>query len=206
MLLSAMIVKVRTEAGIDATDAVIRAWLLDRIERMIVAAKWRRAEVAYANTVANVATYVKPADVVDVEAVKVNGEPYTLASIEELWDLKQGIRWLRGRGGVFAPYYAADGSTDGIELFSAPASTGLPIVALCSLKPPVTADNAEPPVPTDLQHGIWEGAIADGLSLMDEALEAAAVWEARFEDARAELERRRKSLIGSGPVQIRVHY
>lgn len=197
-----MILKVRAEGGIDAGDDVIRGWLLDRIERMVVEAKWRRAEVAFASTTAGDATYANPANVVDVESVKVDGEPYGLATINELWDLKQGNAVLRGRGGVFAPWYSSDGSAEGIELWPVPDAAGLDIVALCAIKPATTADASEPPVPSEFHYGIWGGAIADGLGLTEERLSAAGFWEAKFETATAKLAARRKSLIGSGPIQI----
>lgn len=197
-----MIVKVRVEGGIDAGDDVIRGWLLDRIERMVVEAKWRLAEVAFADTQAGVATYTNPSDVVDVAAVSVDGEPFDLSTVEELWDLKQGNKWLRGRGGVFAPYYSEDGSAEGIELWDVPDTAGLPIVALCAVRPPVTVDGAEPPVPSEFHYGIWGGAIADGLGLTEERLNAASFWEAKWSEATEKLRARRKSLIGSGPIQI----
>lgn len=204
MTVAEMIAKVQSEAGIDADDATVRGWILDRIRRMIAAAQSRRELVAMATTTVGDATYPVPDDIVDIRTLWVDNSRYARQSIEEVVELQQGRAQLHGADGAWAPQYGGDAS-EGVTIWPTPDRSGDAIEALAAVLPPDTADGAEPPIPEDLQHGVWEGAIADGLSLMDED-PAAAEWEARFLSAVEQLMQRHTSKYGSGPGQIRVRY
>jgi hypothetical protein len=205
-----IIAQVRSQGGIDASSDVVRGWVLDRIDRLVSRSHYKRAVRAVGTTVAGESEYALEEEIVDLAKLKVDGVPYTLASIEELWDLKNGVAYQRGRGGggFFAPSYSSSGSdaAEGFELFPEPDTDGLDIRALVSLRPDVTPDGEEPPIPREFHHYIRAGAIADGLALMDERIGEAGAFEEVFEQGVVELSKRRKSRIGSGPQQIPIRY
>lgn len=204
-----IISQVRSQGGIDASTDVVRGWVLDRHDRLITRARYRKAKYALGNTAAGDAEYALPEIVVDLDKLAVNGVPYTLASIEELWTLQNGGSYRLGPsgGGFFAPRYGdtGDQSSEGFELFPTPEEV-LPITGLVALRPTVPNDSEEPRCPREFHHYIRAGAIADGLALMDERISEAGAYEEVFEQGIAELSARRKSRIGSGPQQIPVRF
>jgi hypothetical protein len=205
-----IIAQVRSQGGIDASSDVVRGWVLDRIDRLVSRSKYRIAIQSVGTTAVGQEEYALDEDIVDLAKLKVDGVPYTLASIEELWDLKNGVAYTRGRGGggFFAPSYGTTGddSADGFEIFPAPETAGLGMRGLVALRPEVTPDSSEPPIPREFHHYIRAGAIADGLALMDERIAEAGAFEEVFEQGVVELSKRRKSRIGSGPQQIPIRY
>lgn len=201
--LAEMRVQVKAEGGIDAPDATVDGWLNDRYRRLVTASKWRQSKVELGPTAAAQSTYEKPADVVDITTIWVDSAKYIPASVEEMVELQQNRAHLIDADGAFGDEYGPDGE-ELVELFPTPDTNDLTIIALAAVAPPVLEADEPPVVPDEFMHFIVEGAIADGLGRMDERLAEAADWEVKFQTGVELLEQRRNSLIGSGPIPIRM--
>lgn len=187
---------------VDEDDDVIRGWVLDRIRRMISKAKWRKESRELGPVTAGEANYAVDDDVVDVTNLWVGSSNYSRVSLDELVELQQGRAWVRGAKGAWGPQYGSDAS-QGITLWPTPETAGDTIVAIVAVLPPDTADNAEPPIPEDLHHHIWRGAIADGLGVSDEDPQAAK-WEAEYREGEVELAQRANSRLAKKGSRVRM--
>jgi hypothetical protein len=190
---------------VDEEDAVIRGWVLDRIRRMVANAKWRRLERNLGPTVAGDATYTVADDVVDVLNLWVGGHNYAPVTQDEMVELEGARAWIRGARGAWAPLYGTDAS-QGIKLWPTPSTAGDAITAIVAVLPPTTADGSAPPIPEDLHHHIWRGAIADGLAVGDEDPQAAK-WEAEYREGEEILKARANSRLKkkAGRVRMRTY-
>lgn len=195
-----MIAKVKLVA--DEEDAVIRDFVLDRIRRMVAESKWRKITRALGPTVAGDNTYTVADDVVDVENLWIGGENYASVSQDELVELQEGRAGLTGARGAFAPLYGTDAS-QGFVIWPTPETSGDAITAIVAVLPPDTADGSEPPIPKDVQHGCWRGAIADCLGVGDEDPQAAK-WEAEYRECVEILRERAVSRLRKKTGRIRV--
>lgn len=188
---------------VDEEDAVIRGWVQDRIRRMVSAARWRKASRELGPTVAGQADYDVDDDIVDIgKSLWIGGDRYHRASQEEMVEAQQGRLWVRGAKGAWAPQYGTDAS-QGITIWPTPETSGDVITVIAALLPPETADAAEPPIPEDLHHHIWRGAVADGLGVGDEDPQAAK-WEAEYREGEMLLTARANRRLAGGPGRIKM--
>lgn len=198
---------VKSQGGIDATDAEVDAAVNDRLGVMVAEAKWRMAEVVVGTTVAGQANYSLDDSIVDLKRVRIGQAEYAPAGQTEVWGLKSGRLWLSagfGEAGVFAPDWTSSGAAQ-VELYPAPAEDGETIYGLAALKPDtLAADGDVPGIPSDLHDPLADGTVAVFLRRLDERPDLAQVFEDRFQAGIVKLSRRRKSRVGSGPLQIRV--
>jgi hypothetical protein len=187
---------------VDEDEAVIRRFIQDRIRRMVANAKWRKVTRELGPTVAGDSSYSVADDVVDVTNIWIGGHRYHSVSQDELVELQQGRAWTRGARGAFAPLFGSDAS-QGFTIWPTPDTSGDPITAIVATYPADTADGAEPPIPKDLHHHIWRGAIADALGTGDEDPQAAK-WEAEYREGEAILAERANSRLKKSTGKIRV--
>ena len=94
-------------------------------------------------------------------------------------------------------------ASKGFTIWPEPDESGALITAIAALLPPDTADGAEPPIPEDLHHHIWRGAIADGLGVSDEDPQAAK-WEAEYREGELELAARANSMLRKKTGRVRM--
>jgi hypothetical protein len=193
---------VRSEAGIDATPAVVGGWINQRYRTMVAKARWRMAEVVVASTTAGQSSYAVSDDIVDLEGLLVGEQPYDPTGVSTMWGLKSGRQRL-GCGGVFAPKFDSS-AVESIELYPVPDTDGVAITGLAAMLPPALSGSDEPQIPVDLHEALRDGAIATGLRLEDERIPEADSFEQRFLDGVAELGRRKNSRLSHGPTQIMV--
>jgi hypothetical protein len=200
MLLSEMIAQVKRV--VDEDDDVIRGWLLDRIRRMVAESKWRKITRELGPTVAGDYTYTVDDDVVDVLNLWVDGNNYASVTLDEFAELTAGRSWVRGAKGAFSSLYAV-GAEQGFVLWPTPDTAGETILAVVAVLPPDTTDGEEPPLPADLHHHVWRGAIADGLGVGDEDPQAAK-WESEYREGVELLKARANSRLKKRTGRIRV--
>jgi hypothetical protein len=187
---------------VDEDDDVIRGWLLDRIRRMIAESKWRKVAREIGPTVAGEYTYTVDDDVVDVANLWIGGHNYAPVNLDEFAELTAGRSWVRGARGAFGPLFAI-GAEQGFVIWPTPETGGDSILAILAVLPPDTTDGEEPPIPADLQHHIWRGAIADGLGVGDEDPQAAK-WEAEYREGVDLLTERARSRLKKSKGRVRV--
>lgn len=187
---------------VDEDEAVIRGWVLDRIRRMVSKAKWRKASREFGPVVAGQANYGVDDDVVDITNLWVGANNYADVSLDEMVELQQGRSWIRGAKGAWAPQYGTDAS-QGFTIWPTPETAGDSINAVVALLPPDTADGDEPPIPEDLHHHVWRGAIADGLGVSDEDPQAQK-WEMEYREGEVELAQRANSRLRKKKSRVRM--
>ncbi len=180
-----IVTEVRTAVG-DITDATARMYVLDRARVLNAEAKWLSAPETIGSTTADVGVYTVDSDVVDIEAVRVDGVRYIRVTQNQIWDLDDagsGTR-LTGGGGVFAPAFTAAGEPR-IDIRPVPSESGLVIEARQVIPLPAPADwTAEnPPFPADFDQDLIHGAIALGLARVDERIAEAQYFEGLFSAA-----------------------
>lgn len=195
-----------SEGGIDATPAQGLVWANDRYRRLVAGAKWRQVFRELGPTVAAQSRYSLADDVVDVLKLRVGqSSPYRLISIDDLWELQSGDSFRSTNRGLFAQAFDGDAEAEAVEIFPVPDTGGDTITGLVAVLPPALDAAGTPKIPEDFHlTGIKAGVIADGLKLLDEQHEEAAVWEQEFADAIERLRKRRVSRVGQGPRAIRL--
>jgi hypothetical protein len=190
-----------TAGGVDrvtVTSVVAEAYV-----DQVVRARWRTAPTSLGPTVVDQGEYTLPDTVVEVDLLRVGGVPYARVGVEQLWDLRGGVRELEDAAGVFAPYFEADGDEQ-VALHPVPTEAGLTIEGMCVLEPAAFADDAgfAPITPTDRHPDLIERAIVLLKRRLDEidADPGDAVWESRVEMLR----RRKNSRVGQGVQRLSV--
>lgn len=205
MLASELVAAVKSEGGFDVTDLQALGWVNQRYREAVATARWREASVSLGVTVIGQSVYALADRVVEVHAVKVGSAPYSRIGAQDLWYVRSGVRRLRGPGGIFAPSYDEDGAK-GVDLQPVPDTAGVEITALAAVEPVdlTVLPDLTPIIPSDLHGGLIDGGIAIGLERLDERLQDAAVFKAKFDDMVERLRRRKNSRVGAGPVQIQI--
>ncbi len=107
---------------------------------------------------------------------------------------------------MFGPAWTSAGVAQ-IELYPVPEESGLTIIALAASLPPdlTDTDTTTPIIPVDFHRALVEGAVADGLRLIDERIQEAQAFEDRFDAAIEQLRRRKNSRVGQHGQHVLVH-
>lgn len=206
MTFAELIDSVRRAGGIDATIGEVGGWINERYKRQCVRSNWSKEPVVIAQTVASQSRYPLEARITEVHELRIGSTPYKRTGTQSLWDLQGTNTYIdrRSTGGVFAPY-----GQDTIEVYPIPDESGIDIEALCTVVPLELQGQMEPITPSDYHRSLVDGAMADGLLLLDENLQAAQFYEDRWDKATEELRRRGNRRLGGGPHQIPIqgiHY
>ncbi len=198
------------EGGFDTSSTgvsrvTVTGWVLHRYRVMVARSKWRMLRSELGPTVAGQALYTLPDTAVDVEQLYVDSRPYGRVGSSELFELAAGDL-TTGGDGVFGPAWTSAGVAQ-IELYPVPEESGLTITALAASLPPDLADTDQstPIVPVDFHRALVEGAVADGLRLIDERIQEAQAFEDRFDAAIEQLRRRKNSRVGQQGQRILVY-
>lgn len=201
---------VASEGGFDVASAMIDGWVNEVYRKAVAKAQWLMRSLELGPTVAGTATYALPAGVVDLaglflpDAATGRQLTYKRTSTEGLWAVKSGESRLAGSGGVFAPAFDS-ASVAQVELYPAPATSGLSITALAAMVPSPLASGETPAIPEDMHGDLKDGAIALGLLRIDERPDASALFQQRFDVMVAELRKRKNSRVGSGSARMKVY-
>lgn len=190
------------QSQFDASAAQVQQWANDRQRRMVAKSLWRGVQKDVGSTVAGQAAYTVEQDMVDLQALMVDGVPYGEAAVEEMWALAAGTGRLVGDG-VFAPSFTSAGVPQ-VQLYPVPSEAGLSITGLMAYEPVTMVSGDSPIIPVDLHPHLLDGVIADGYEQLDGRWDLATPHEQRFEQGIVELRSRRLSRIGGGPVRAQV--
>lgn len=194
--------------------ALAYGWLNEVHKRAVAESQWLMQQVTIGLTVAGSAVYGRPEvmePLVDIVGIYLydgtaTGKPsnWQKVSTTDMWDIKAGRKSVSGGGGVFAPYYGAEGDKR-IELFPVPATSDMSIVALAAALPLTLVPGLTPAIPGDMHGDLLDGAIALGLLRMDERADSAANFNAKFESMVLKLTRRKNSRVGSRTARMQLH-
>ncbi|WCB94493.1 hypothetical protein DSM104299_03230 [Baekduia alba] len=195
-------------ASDDVSTATVQGWVNEVYKEVVAESKWMMAVETLAVTVAGTAAYDLPDTVVDVLGLALadsSGNPgdWQPVGLEDLWALQRGDLGLRGSGGVFAQTAKAD-STKQIQLFPAPTTSGALITAMVALVPADLVNGVTPAVPADVHGRLIDAAIALALLRIEKRPDLAQPLDARKQEIKDILVRRRNSRAGSGSTRIRV--
>ncbi len=195
-----IILAVKNEGGFDVSDAQVQQWLLSRARTLNAEAKWMVAPATIGTTVVGQGTYAVSDDLVDLEALFVDGQPYELTSQTQMDQLKAGRLSTRDR--AFAPSWTNEG-VPSVILWPVPDTAGLPITCRQVVTYPEPNWATESPrFPRDFDEALINGAVARGLALLDERIADADRFEVLFQAAIPKLRLRRNSRIGKGSIRI----
>jgi hypothetical protein len=196
-----LVAELQAVVDVDATAAVR---LLNRRHRQMVArGRCYRTTVAFGTSVADQSGYAFPASpqVVELQAVTVDGVPYGKARRDDGYAYSQGVLSWSGPQGL---WFAEEDST--LILTPAPGSSGLAIVGQAlALPPDLVAGGAASTLKIDLDlvDALVDGAAATELFRIGEGDPVS--FETKFDSACDEQRRRaRKRNRGSGTTQIRI--
>jgi hypothetical protein len=196
-----LVAELQAVVDVDATAAVR---LLNRRHRQMVArGRCYRTTVAFGSSVADQNGYAFPASpqVVELQAVTVDGVPYGKARRDDGYAYSQGVLSWSGPQGL---WFAEEDST--LILTPAPGSSGLAIVGQAlALPPDLVAGGAASTLKIDLDlvDALVDGAAATELFRIGEGDPVS--FETKFDSACDEQRRRaRKRTRGSGTTQIRI--
>jgi hypothetical protein len=196
-----LVAELQAVVDVDATAAVR---LLNRRHRQMVArGRCYRTTVAFGSSVADQAAYAFPVSpqVVELQAVTVDGVPYGKARRDDGYAYSQGVLSWSGPQGL---WFAEEDST--LILTPAPGSSGLAIVGQAlALPPDLVAGGAASTLKIDLDlvDALVEGAAATELFRIGEGDPVS--FETKFDSACDEQRRRaRRRNRGSGTTQIRI--
>lgn len=214
MLFEEIVAAVRDQGGLDASDQVRGAWVNEVHRTACAKSKWLMQSLVLGVTVAGTAAYSIPADVAEVDGLYLDGaegpSDYRRVGTTDLWDLRAGRSFLTGSGGVFAPQYsgAASGAsaaaTKQVELYPAPVESGVDIVVLAAMIPEALVNGEEPSIPVDMHGDLLDGAISLGIARLDERLDSASAYAAKFAQMVDELGRRKNRRVGGEPQRIKL--
>jgi|SRR4051794_9291087 len=211
MLFESLISLVKVQGGFDVDDATAGGWVNEVHKEVVAAAQWMQAEESLGTTVAGQAEYDLAANIVDVVAISIDpgdgsgpGE-WKLVGQREIWDLRGSRLWLRGSGGVFAPWFTSAAGKQ-IALYPAPSQSGLQIMALAALIPPDLTTGSTPVIPEDMHSKLADGAVSLGLLRIEERPDLAQTFEDRKDAMITQLMRRKNSRIGSEPTRIKMQF
>lgn len=208
MTFDELLAAVKAEGGFDVGDLIVGGWINETHQKAAAESQWLMRTLELGPTIAGVAAYALPDDVVDLVGLFLQDAtkpplPYSRVSTEQLWSLKAGSAGLTGSGGVFAPQFDAS-AVEQVELYPAPASAGVGISALAAMIPALMVTGGSPVIPADMHGDLKDGAIALGLLRIDERPDSAALFDARFAAMVAKLRRRKKSRVGSQTARMLV--
>jgi hypothetical protein len=196
-----LVAELQAVVDVDATAAVR---LLNRRHRQMVArGRCYRTTVAFGSSVADQAAYAFPGSpqVVELQAVTVDGVPYGKARRDDGYAYSQGVLSWSGPQGL---WFAEEDST--LILTPAPGSSGLAIVGQAlALPPDLVAGGAASTLKIDLDlvDALVDGAAATELFRIGEGDPVS--FETKFDSACDEQRRRaRRRNRGSGTTQIRI--
>jgi hypothetical protein len=204
-----IVADVKAQGGFDVDDATIYGLLNEVHKEVVGAAKWLEAIESLGATVAGVATYDLADSIVDVASINIDPGDGTgpgdwrRVGVREIWDLQGGRSFLRGAGGVFSPYFKADG-TKQLALYPVPTLAGLAITGLVALIPSDLVAGQSPVIPEDMHARLKDGVISLGLMRLENRNDLAASFEQRKDAMAGELARRKNSRVGSEPTRMLV--
>lgn len=201
-------VKGQAAGGLDVTDAVAGGWVNEAHKEVVAESGWMMAVETLATTVAGQAAYDVPDNIADVRSIMITdatGLPadWQPKSLEDIWGLQRGVVRLVGSGGVFAATAKADG-TKQVQLFPVPSTSGVAITALVSLIPVDLVNGMQPVIPVDMHGKLLDAAIALGLLRVENRPDLAQAFDARKEQLKDLLRRRKNSRMGSTPTRMQV--
>lgn len=213
MLFEDIVTAVQVQGGFDSSaadvsTAVVQGWINEVYREVVAESRWMTAVETLATTVAGTAAYDLPDSVVDVLQLALadsSGSPgdWQPVGLEDLWALQRGDLALRGCGGVFAQTAKAD-STKQIQLFPVPTVGGALITAMVALVPSDLVNGVTPAIPADLHGRLIDAAIGLALLRIEKRPDLAQPLDARKQEMKDLLVRRRNSRAGSGSTRIRV--
>lgn len=201
MIASAIISAAKAQGKFDLPDADMLVLLNERHKEMVVQAKAQLAVQTIGTTVAGYGQYLLPATVADLDTVWVGTSRYTRVGVRDLIDVKEGT--VAAAGNIVAPSYNSTGAA-GFELYPAPDTDALPIVAVVALSP-ADLTLGDTPVPPDDLHSFLVDGLMSLVYLRSEArADLSGPHEQRFNRGVELYAARKNSRIGSGPVQMAV--
>lgn len=206
---AAMVSSVLTEAVFDVTEPQALKWLTQAHRLLVIRSECFRKMLSLGNTVEGQANYAIPAEVLEIREVLVNGVPYGNGRHSDVAASVLSYIWFQNLiagGGVSAPEYTEAGLEE-LSLVPVPKESGLPIVvyAICRAPALLTADDTTLKTPVEFDDAIIAGAIATGLTRVENRPDLAAPHNATFEAAAtALLRQQRRRQRGPGPRQLRV--
>lgn len=213
MLFDDIVTAVQVQGGFDisaadVSTATLQGWVNEVYKEVVAESRWMTAVETLAVTVAGQAAYDLPDSVVDVLGLSLadsSGNPgdWQPVSLEDLWALQRGDLGLSGSGGVYGQTAKAD-STKQVQLFPAPTTSGAAITALVALVPVDLVNGKTPAIPEDLHGRLVDAAIALGLLRVEKRPDLSQPLDARKQEIKDNLVRRRNSRVGSGGTRIRV--
>lgn len=213
MLFEDIVTAVTTQGGFDTasddvSSATVQGWVNEVYREVVAESRWMMAVETLAVTVAGTAAYDLPDTVVDVLGLALadsSGNPgdWQPCTLEDLWGLQRGTLCLSGSGGVFAQTAKADG-TKQVQLFPVPTTSGAVITAQVALVPADLVNGVTPAIPVDLHGRLIDAAIALALLRLEKRPDLAQPLDARKQEIKDNLVRRRNSRMGSGGTRIRV--
>lgn len=215
MLFEDIVTAVVTQGGFDSSAAdtstsIVQGWVNEVYKDVVADAQWMMALETLATTVAGQAAYSLPDNVADVRSLSLpdeQGNPgdWQPKSIEDLWGLVRGSSRLVGSGGVFAATAASDG-TKQIQLYPVPTTTGVAITGLVALIPPDLVNGRTPAIPEDLHGRLIDATIALALLRVEKRPDLAQPFDARKQELRDALIRRKNSRMGSTPTRMQLEF
>ena len=202
---AALIDAVLAQGGFDTAQAprtMVLGWLNEVVSELIARSKWRRASVAVGTTVIGQSEYPAPSNIVEADTLRVGTAKASRVDSEQLEDLQNGDWSVYPGHTVFAPYFSADGNTEGFEIFPTPSTAGLEIKALSAVVGATLADdsNEVTAVPADMHGRVVTAAIGLGR----ERLYATPADESLREGMVTALRERRNARLGGGVQQLMV--
>lgn len=195
-----IVTAVRDAVG-DVTEAKAQRYVLQGARLLNSRARWSTVSDTIGTTTADQAAYTVTSSIIDLEAVLVDGSPYSPISpsfYDELSSSRSSV--------IGAQYYVFDYTSAGapqVRLFPVPDESGLAITGrwVKDLASPTWASD-DPPFPTDFDLALENIAIAIGKAREDEELPDADWFEARFREEVGQLMARKRWRGSKGPVQI----
>lgn len=186
--------------GFDVSTTRAREVVNQAIRRLVVESRSLKDELELGPAVADQALYTLPANVVDVLALKVGGDPnYIRVSTTQHWELEAGKAVLPSWAtGAYAPRFTAESKK--VAIHGIPAA-GTTITALVALSSPDYSGTQVPPLPDDLEDAVLWAAKAIGYEEIDENLNTSEAYSQKAGAAAAELRARETGRVGGGVIQ-----
>lgn len=198
-----MVTAVLDQGGFDvaqAPRATVLGWLQEIVSELVARSRWRREIITVGTTVVGTSQYPVASTVVEADELSVGGARAARVSTDQLWEFQSGDRFTYPGRTVFAPYFSADGLTEGVELYPVPSTAGLTIRALVSASAPTLADDgtAVTALPDDMHGRIVDEAIRLGRR----RLFGIEYDESTREGLVVGLQERRNKRLGGGTQQL----
>jgi hypothetical protein len=206
-----IVADVKSQGGFDIDDATIYGLYNEVHKEVVAAAKWFEAIESLGTTVVGQIAYDLAANIVDVASINIDPGDGTgpgdwdKKSVRDIWDLQGGRKFLIGPGGVFSPWFKADG-TKQLAIFPVPVTAGLAITGLVALIPPDQVAGQSPLIPEDMHGRLKDGVIELGLMRFENRTDLAVPFGQRKDAMAGELARRKNSRIGSEPERIQIEF